>query len=100
MLDVGLFPGARETAVTQCCACLVGTRRDNEDISAGTSDCTEAGFTDAGATDANSACVCALPQSECEAQLLAGQRISVRGACTQADGVCAQDCENVLAYPD
>lgn len=100
ILDVGILPGARENAVAACCACLAGTRRDDVAVSTSGAACGENAPMDAGIMEVQSDCICALPQSTCETQLLAGQRISLRGECTATDGVCSADCENVLAYPD
>lgn len=102
-LDVGILPGARENAVARCCACLASTEAAWSTDAGGTEALESCGAdvsTDAGSEATERNCICGASQGECAESLLAGQRISLHGVCTQPDGICGEDCENVLAYPD
>lgn len=97
LLDVGLLPGTRENAVAQCCSCLASAAPDVANLPEEVSTCADIPPHDGG-DEAD--CLCGLPQSTCQTQLLAGQRVSVWGSCTDVNGACASQCESVLAYPE
>lgn len=88
ILDVGLIPGARTSAVSRCCECLASQAPP------------PATQTLCLAPDgAAPTCLCDATSAECSTTLQRDEAIKVVGECVAADAVCEADCRGVLAFP-
>lgn len=88
-LDTGLVPGLREASAQSCCACLADQAPPEE----------SRGRCSPADDNGRAGCLCEPDGDTCAEVLLAGEVLSVVGACTAEDGPCAEACDSVLAYP-